>query len=109
MAEQRYDIEILDPAQSELEDIGLLYLSLSGAKTAKKITDGIYDAIEQLQQFPLSGPPVRDAELRALGYRFTVSDKYIVIYRVIGRSVVVYHVFDGRSDYPTLFKTELFG
>ena len=107
MAEELFEIEILAPAQNELEDIGRLYLTLVGAESAKKITDKIYDALEQLTRFPLSGPPMRDAELRSLGYRFIVAGKYIAIYRLISVTVVVYHIFDGRSDYPTLFKSKL--
>lgn len=108
MAETLYPVQILDPAQAELEEIGSLYYSLSGADSARRITNSIYDALEQLSRFPLSGPPVRDAELRALGYRFVVADKYVAIYRFVDNCVVVYHIFDGRSDYPTLFRSELF-
>ena len=108
MAEGRHYVQILDPAQAELEDIASLYLSLVGASSARKITDKIYNALEQLTQFPLSGPPMRDLELRSLGYRFLVVEKYILIYRLIDNSVTVYHIFDGRSDYPTLFRSELF-
>ena len=108
MAEERCFVQILDPAQAELEDIARLYLSLVGASSARRITDSIYYALEQLAQFPLSGAPMRDSELRNLGYRFLVVDKYIIIYRLIGSTVVVYHIFDGRSDYPTLFRSEMF-
>lgn len=109
MAEENFDLEILDPAQNELEDIGRLYLSLVGVKSARKITDRILNTLEQLTRFPLSGPPVRDSELRAFGYRYILAGKYVIIYRPIAGTVVVYHIFDGRSDYPTLFKSELFG
>ena len=51
---------------------------------------------------------MRETELRNLGYRFLVAEKYIMIYRLIGDTVFVYHIFDGRSDYPTLFRSELF-
>ncbi len=108
MAEKRYGVRILDPAQAELEDIARLYRALAGPDSARKITNGIFDALEQISRFPLSGPPLRDAELRSLGFRFIVVDKYIVIYKLIGQSVFVYHIFDGRADYPTLFKSELF-
>lgn len=108
MAEKLYRVQILDPAQAELEDIAQLYCSLAGPDSARKITDSIFDALEQLSRFPLSGPPMRDAELRSLGYRFVVVDKYIVIYKLIGSTIYVYHIFDGRSDYPTLFKSEMF-
>ncbi len=108
MAEKQYNVQLLDPAQGELEDIARLYCSLAGTGSARKITDGILDALDQLSRSPLSGPPLRDAELRSLGYRFIVVDKYIVIYKLIGSTVFVYHIFDGRSDYPTLFRSELF-
>ena len=51
---------------------------------------------------------MRESELRKLGYRFIVVEKYIIIYRLIGNTVFVYHIFDGRSDYPSLFRSELF-
>ena len=108
MAEKNYAVRILDPAQGEMEEIARLYLSLVGAESARRITNKIYDALEQLTRFPLSGPPMRETELRNLGYRFLVVEKYIVIYRLIGDTVFVYHIFDGRSDYPTLFRSELF-
>ena len=91
-----------------LEELARLYLSLAGAESARRITDQIYESLEQLTRFLLSGPPMRETELRNLGYRFLVVEKYIVIYRLIGDTVFVYHIFDGRSDYPTLFRSELF-
>lgn len=108
MSERIYRVELLGPAQYELEEIAQLYLSLSGKESAKKITDAVYDALEQLSRFPLSGPTVREAELRALGYRYVVVEKYVAIYRLLDSIVVVYHIFDGRSDYPVLFRAELF-
>lgn len=108
MTEKTYAVQILDPAQSELEEIAQLYLSLVGVQSARKITDKIYDTLEQLTRFPLSGPAMRESELRKLGYRFIVVEKYIIIYRLIGNTVFVYHIFDGRSDYPSLFRSELF-
>ena len=108
MAEKTYAVRILDPAQGELEEIAQLYLSLSGVQSARKITDKIYDALEQLTGFPLSGPSMRETELRNLGYRFLVAEKYIIIYRLIGDTIDVYHIFDRRSDYPTLSRSEVF-
>ena len=108
MADKIYAVQILAPAQIELEDIAQVYLSLAGVQYARKITDKIYNALEQLAHFPLSGSPVHDKELFNLGYRFIVVEKYIIIYRLIDETVYVYHLFDGRTDYPTLLQTEFF-
>ena len=51
---------------------------------------------------------MRETDLRNLGYRFPVVEKYIIIYRLIGDTVFVYHIFDRRSDYPSLFRSEFF-
>ena len=43
MSEKLYRIQILDPAQAELEDVARLYCSLVGPSSARKITDGTTD------------------------------------------------------------------
>ncbi len=96
-------ITILPPAQRDLEEAAILYLSLVGENSARKTTDKIYAAIERLGHFPFSGPMIRDPELKAQGYRCAIADQFIIIYRLIDDTVFVYRVFDWRSDYPTLF------
>ena len=65
-----YNLDILPPAQAELEEIAQIHMGLSGPKSARNITDAIYDAMTQLTRFPLSGPPVPDEQLKAAGYRY---------------------------------------
>ena len=96
-------LDILAPAQAELEEIARVHMALSGPRSAQEITDKIYDAMEQLTRFPLSGPPVRDEQLRVGGYRYI-----LVIYRLLGDTVVVYHIAHGATDYPKLFRTSYF-
>ena len=98
------NLEILPPAQGELEEIARIHMALSGPNSARKMTDRIFDAMEQLTRFPLSGPPIRDKELRAAGYRCVLAGKYIIIYRILGESMVVYHIAHGAADYPKLFR-----
>ncbi len=101
-------LEILPSAQAELEEIARVHMALSGPQSARRITDKIYDAMEQLTRFPLSGPPVRDEQLRAAGYRYILADSYLVIYRLLGDTIFVYHIPHGASDYPKLFRTSFF-
>lgn len=102
------NLEILPPAQTELEEIARVHMALSGPQSARKITDAIYDAMEQLTRFPLSGPSIRDDQLGAAGYRYILANKYLVIYRLLKDTVVIYHIAHGSSDYPKLFKTSFF-
>lgn len=102
------DLEILLPAQGELEEIAQVHMALSGPSSARRMTDAIYEAMEQLRRFPLSGPPIRDELLSSAGYRCISVGKYLVIYRLLGDTVVVFHIADGRTDYPKLLKTSFF-
>ena len=104
----RCKLDILPPAQAELEEIARVHMALSGPQSARNITARIYDAMDQLTRFPLSGPPVRDDELSAAGYRYILAGKYLMFYRLLGDTVVIYHIAHGASDYPKLLKTSFF-
>ncbi len=99
-----YDVLILDNAWKDIDKIADLYLNLSGPKSAKRITDKILDTVESLKMFPYGYPLLRDEELREQGYRMAVVKHYLVIYRIFDNTVYVYHVADGRTDYPQLMK-----
>lgn len=106
--DNRCKLDILPPAQAELEEIARVHMALSGPQSARNITDRIYDAMDQLTRFPLSGPSVRDDELSAAGYRYILAGKYLMFYRLLGDMVVIYHIAHGASNYPKLLKTSFF-
>ncbi len=102
--EKKADLEILPPAQAELEEIARVHMALSGPQSARRVTDKIFSAMEQLTFFPLSGPVVRDEQLSVAGYRYVLAGKYLVFYRLLGSTVVIYHIAHGQTDYPKLLK-----
>lgn len=99
-----YKLELLTPAQRELEEIALVYLELAGADSARKITNQILDSLERLKTYPLSGSVPRDRWLRDAGFRLVISGKFIAAYRLIDNTVYVYHIAHGATDYPKLMK-----
>jgi plasmid stabilization system protein ParE len=107
MAKKSNDIKLglllLENARQELKDIAAIHLELVGPRSAKKITDRILDGLELLCTSPNLGFKARDTELRSLGYRILIIGNYICIYRQIGDVIYVYHIVDGRRDYPHLF------
>ena len=99
-----YKLELLTPAQRELEEIARVYLELAGVDSARRITDQIFDSLERLKTYPLSGSLPRDRWLREAGYRLIISGKFIAAYLLMGDTVFVYHIAHGATDYPTLMK-----
>ena len=104
MDERSYKLEILSPAQAELEEIARVHMALSGPQSARRVTDQIYHAMEQLTKFPLSGPTVQDSELRMAGFRYVLAAPYLVFYRFLNDTVIIYHIAYGATDYPKLFQ-----
>lgn len=106
--DKHFKLEILASAQGELREIAQVHMTLSGPNSARNITDKIYDAMEQLTLFPLSGPLVRDEQLKSAGYRYILAGKYLIFYRILGETVIIYHIAHGATDYPKLFRPSSF-
>ena len=100
--EEQYRLELLAPAQRELEEIARVHLELVGPISARKITDRIYSALGKLKIYPNLGVVCRDKQLASDGYRMLICGNYLCFYRRIGAVVFVCHIVDGRADYPTL-------
>ena len=103
MTDTKYKLEILSPAQRELEEIAFVHFSLVGPNSARNFTDKIFNALENLETNPELGMLCRDKQLRMANYRMLICGKYLCFYRIIGSSVYIYHIVDGRTDYPRIF------
>lgn len=98
-----YKIELLASAWEELDQIADIYLSLSGVRTAQNITDKILDTIELLADNPCLGVVPKYSQIADQGFRMLICDKYLCFYKVGADVIKVYHIADGRSEYPNLF------
>lgn len=83
---QEYKIDILSPALIDISQIADKHLLLVGTKSAKSVTDKIFNSIERLKFFPLSCPIINDDYFKLYDYRLLVIDKYVCIYRIIENS-----------------------
>lgn len=62
--------------------------------------------IRQLEDFPYVGSIPRYTALRRMGYRYLVSDRWLIFYKVneTTKTVMIYGVFDCRQDYLNLLR-----
>lgn len=103
---EKYKIDIRPEAWAEISRIADMHLSLVGPASAKKITDQLLDDIELLASQPYMGMECQEYLLKPDQYRRLVSGVYLCFYRVIGNTVVIYHIVDGRTNYIRLFKQD---
>ena len=80
--QEAFDVQLLDTARVDLDNIADYHLYEVGVLSAQKITDKI---------------------LAEQGYRMLVCGKYVCIYKLVGKIVYVYHIVAASSDYPALF------
>lgn len=106
----RYEVLLTRGAEQDLESIHDHIAEFDSAANADHVLDRLVEVVQGLARFPERGNYPR--ELLALGikdYRQTAFKPYRVIYRVLGKQVVIYVIVDGRRDVQTLLARRLLG
>jgi len=106
----RYEVLITQGAERDLEEICDHIAEFDSAEKADYVLQRLLEVAERLAAFPERGPHPK--ELQALGireYRQAYFKPYRLIYRVIGKRVLIYLIADGRRDMQTLLARRLLG
>lgn len=86
-----------DFAIENLKNIFEYYKEKSNKKVAYKILNQIYNTSNYLKKFPNSGQIEISLERLNQNYRFIVSGKYKIIYKVSDLKIIILDVFDSRQ------------
>lgn len=106
----RHEVLLTRGAEQDLESIHDYISEFDSAANAGRVLDRLMEVVEGLAQFPERGSHPK--ELVALGikdYRQTAFKPYRVIYRVLGRQVVIYLIVDDRRDMQSVLARRLLG
>ena len=74
------------------------YILKMGKKTAIKVKNNIFNATNQLLNYPESGEVEENLRLENSIYRYIVSYNCKIIYRVSQNEVIIIDVFDTRKN-----------
>lgn len=100
-----YDIQITEPAEKDLYEIGT-YISkeLLEPETAKKVILKVVKVINSLGDMPLRNALVADERLAYKGIRKIIVDNYIVFYIVTeeNKTVIIIRILYGRRNWMNL-------
>jgi toxin ParE1/3/4 len=97
-------------AAQDLQDIFEYIADAECLPAAEHVLERLLAARQQLAHLPERGS--YPAELTALGigeYRQVFSKPYRIVYRVVGKAVIIYLIADGRRDMPSLLARRLLG
>jgi len=106
----RYEVLITQGAERDLEEIYDHIAEFDSQKEADYVLSRLLEVAERLATFPDRGPHPK--ELQALGireYRQTYFKPYRLIYRVLGKQVIIYLIADGRREMQSLLAGRLLG
>lgn len=95
-------------AESDLEDISEYVAAYDSIASAARVLDGILGIIDRLESFPGRGHV--PAELRRAGnseFRQLLWGPYRIVYEVVGSTVNILLIADGRRDMQTLLERRL--
>jgi toxin ParE1/3/4 len=105
-----FEVVLTKGAEQDLEGIYDYICDFDCVVNANHVLDELMKVVESLSSFPERGSYPK--ELVGLGikeYRQTFFKPYRVIYRVIGRQVVIYFIADGRRDIQSALERRLLG
>lgn len=78
------------------------YIAYDNYDNAIAVRNRMKEAIDRLEDFPDSGAYPKHPKLRVRGYRFVVSDNYLVFYKLKSDAVIIMTVIHGSRDYNNL-------
>lgn len=108
MAEPRHAVLLTAGAEQDLEALYEYIAESDSPAAADHVLDRLMKAAESLATFPERGSYPR--ELLALGireYRQTFFKPYRIVYRIVGETVYIVLVADGRRDMQSLLAQRL--
>ena len=101
----KYKIVRTDKADEQLREIIFYIAEDSGSvDIALNYLEKIEAAINNLENFPMSGSIPRYSILRKQGYRVLIVERHLVFYKVDDDKgmVIIYAIVDGRREYRNL-------
>jgi len=107
----RREVLLTEGAERDLDDLYSYIVEFDDSqRNADYVLDRLLEVTESLSTAPERGSLPKD--LRSLGireYRQVFFKPYRLIYRVVGKQVIMYVIADGRRDMQNLLARRLLG
>jgi len=103
-----YRVELTRGAEADLEAIHDWLAENRAPEVADDLLNALLAKVETLEHYPERGSTPKELEpLGMTEFRQTVLPPYRLIYRIIGDTVAIMVIADGRRDMETLLRERL--
>ena len=101
---EQFEVAVSSKAQQDLSECVSFVLNVS-FNAAKQLVDDIYDSFESLKTFPERNPIFEmPKSLPYILRKQIINGRYIVLYSIEDKKVVVYRLLDSRRKFDYLVK-----
>ncbi len=105
---QTFEVFMSGPAEQDLIEIARHVAAYASKVAAERLIGGLLDCVSTLERFPSRGSvPAELADMGISDFRQLIFQAYRMVYRVVGDSVFVVMVADGRRDMQQLLERRL--
>ena len=109
-ASAAYEVLLTEGAEQDLEALHDYIGEFDCVANANQVLDVLMEVVEGLAKFPERGSfPQGLVTVGIKEYRQVFFKPYRVIYRAVGRQVIVYLIADGRRDMSSVLARRLLG
>jgi toxin ParE1/3/4 len=94
----KYTVRLLRAAEDDFKDI-VTYIGAENRIAAEMIATKVEKSLTRLSSYPYLGRVPKEGELRRLGYRFVVTEDYLIFYTVEDQTIFIHRMIHGARDY----------
>lgn len=101
MPSTKYQIRLLKAAEEDFVEI-ISFIAIDNPVAANNIADKIENALEALTGNSKLGRIPRDEEIKNLGYRYLIVQKYIIFYTIEKKTILIHRILHGARNYKSI-------
>jgi len=103
VSSNKYTVRLLSIAEHDLKEL-ITYVAAENVTDALTLADKIERELRNLSTHPRLGKIPNDEQFATMGYRVLVVDNYLIFYKVMGDTILVYRIIHGARDIPHLLE-----
>ena len=97
----KYKIRLLKIAEEDFTEI-MEFVAADNPTAADKLAKKIESNLELLSENPLLERIPRDKEIRSLGYRFLIIQRYLMFYTIENKTIYIHRILHGSRNYKSV-------
>ncbi|MFZ1729074.1 MAG: type II toxin-antitoxin system RelE/ParE family toxin [Bacteroidota bacterium] len=102
-AQKRSEVKLLRAAEEDLREV-IEYIAREHPASAERLLSSFARTFDALSKYPELGKLPDDTTLLALVYRYLITGKYLLFYKLEPDVVLIYRILSAARDYLSILQ-----